>query len=123
MGICHTFEFYNFNRKVLLAYTEYLEVTENRFFSFGVTVNAHTEKIALILPIQTTLKGDKSARRSDQGHQALHALTSETLNKFFWRRTVRPGKLSSVTRAGWFATSGVQYASMFSVGFLDAFAA
>jgi len=62
MGICHTFEFYNFNRKVLLAYTEYLEVTENRFFSFGVTVNAHTEKIALVLPIQTALKGDKSAR-------------------------------------------------------------
>jgi hypothetical protein len=53
----HTLELDNFYRIVLLAYAENLEVAEDGFFSLSVTVNAYTEKIALILPIQPTLKG------------------------------------------------------------------
>lgn len=53
----HTFEFNDFNRKVLLAYAENLEIAKNGFFGLCVTVNTHTEKVALILPIQPTLKG------------------------------------------------------------------
>jgi hypothetical protein len=53
----HTLELDDFYRIVLLAYAENLEVAEDGFFSLGVTVNAYTEKIALILPIQPTLKG------------------------------------------------------------------
>ena len=45
-----------------------------------------------------------------------------TLKRFFCRRTSRLGKLETVTRAGWLATSGVQYASMFSLIFLELFA-
>ena len=104
--VYHTFELDDFHREVLLAYAENLEVAENGFFRLGVAVNAYTEKVALILPIQPTLK-----KRSAPGMNLatrLHIPTSETLNRFFWRRTVRAGKLSSVTRAGWLATSGVQ---------------
>src|SRR6266850_3417446 len=56
----HTLELNDFHRKVLLAYAENLEVAEDGFFSFGVTVNAYTEKVALILPIQPTLKGQSA---------------------------------------------------------------
>lgn len=102
----HTLELNDFHRKVLLAYAENLEVAEDGFFSFGVTVNAYAEKVALILPIQPTLKG-QSAPWANLGVR-LYIPTSETLNRFFWRRTIRPGKLINVTRAGWLATSGVQ---------------
>jgi len=51
----HTFELDNFNRKVLLAYTENLEIAENRSFRFCVSIDAYTEKVALILPIKATL--------------------------------------------------------------------
>ena len=53
----HTFELHDFYREVLLAYAENLEIAENGFFGLCVTVNTHTEKVALILPIQPTLKG------------------------------------------------------------------
>jgi hypothetical protein len=56
----HTFELNNFHREVLLAYAEYFEVAKNRFFSLGMAVNPDTEKVALILPIQPTLKGNAS---------------------------------------------------------------
>jgi len=53
----HTFELNDFHREVLLAHAENLEIAENGFFGLRVTVNTHTEKVALILPIQPTLKG------------------------------------------------------------------
>jgi hypothetical protein len=53
----HTFELNDFYREVLLADAENLEVAENGFFGLCVAINTHTEKVALILPIQSTLKG------------------------------------------------------------------
>ena len=54
---------------------------------------------------------------SSRDNVAKSRLTSDTLNKFFCRKIVRPGKLIKVTRAGWFCTSGVQYTSMLSRAF------
>ena len=53
----HTFELDDFYREVLLADAENLEIAENGFFGLCVAINTHTEKVALILPIQPTLKG------------------------------------------------------------------
>jgi hypothetical protein len=53
----HTFELNDFYREVLFAHAENLEIAENGFFGLCVTVNTHTKKVALILPIQPTLKG------------------------------------------------------------------
>ena len=105
-----TLELDHFDWEVLFPHAENLETAENRLFRLGMAVDTHAEKIALILPIQPTLDDcgcvSKYARRLDKCAASL--FTSETLNRFFWRRTARPGKLSSVTRAGWLDTSGVQ---------------
>ena len=56
-----TFEFDNFYWEVLLTYAEYFKVTKDRFFSFGMAVNPDAEKVALILPIQSALKGKRNS--------------------------------------------------------------
>ena len=94
----HTFELDNFYWEVLFAHAEYLEVAEHRFFSLGVAINPDTEEVAPILPIQPALK--ENAISYHRLTVCLYNPTSETLNKFFWQRTVRAGKLISVTRAG-----------------------
>jgi hypothetical protein len=96
----YTFELDNFYREVLFAHAEYLEVAKHRFFSLGVAVNPDTEEVAPILPIQPTLKENANQLPWTNRKAHLYNPTSETLNRFFWQRTVRVGKLISVTRAG-----------------------
>ena len=61
----HTFELDNFDREVLLTYAEYFKVAKDRFFSFGMAVNPDAEEVALILPIQSTLKGKRNSATID----------------------------------------------------------
>lgn len=97
----HTFELDNFYWEVLFAHAEYLEVTKHRFFSLGVAVNPDTKEVAPILPIQPALKENANQLPwINRKAPLLYNPTSETLNKFFWQRTVRTGKLIRVTRAG-----------------------
>ena len=96
----HTFQLDNFYWEVLFAHAEYLEVAKHRLFSLGVAVNPDTEEVTPILPIQPTLKEDANQLRWTDCKARLYNPTSDTLNKFFWQRTDREGKLISVTRAG-----------------------
>jgi hypothetical protein len=96
----HTFELNNFYWEVLFAHAEYLEVAKHRFFGLGVAVNPDTEEVAPILPIQPTLKENANELPWTNCKARLYNPTSETLNKFFWQRTDREGKLIKVTRAG-----------------------
>ena len=56
-----TFEFDDLDGEILLAYTEDLEVAEDRLLGFGMTVDFDTEEVALVLPVKFTLNGNPSA--------------------------------------------------------------
>ena len=51
----HTFQFNDFDWVVLFAYSENLEVTEDRLLRLCVTVDFDAEEVTLILPVEFTL--------------------------------------------------------------------
>lgn len=53
-----TLMFDDFDREVLVPHPEDLEVTEYGFLRLCVTVDLHAEEVALVLPVQLTLKKD-----------------------------------------------------------------
>jgi len=53
-----TLVFDNFDREILVPHPEDLEVTEYGFLRLCVTVDLHAKEVALVLPVQFTLKKD-----------------------------------------------------------------
>jgi len=53
-----TLMFDDFDREILVPHPEDLEVTEYGFLRLCVTVDLHAEEVALVLPVQFTLKKD-----------------------------------------------------------------
>jgi len=53
-----TLVFDDFNREILVPHLEDLKVTKYGFLRLCVTVDLHAEEIALVLPVQFTLKKD-----------------------------------------------------------------
>ena len=51
-----TFVFYDFNREILIPHSEDLKIAEDGFLRPCVTVDLHAEEVALVLPVQLTLK-------------------------------------------------------------------
>lgn len=76
-----TFELNNFHGKVLLLYSEDLQITKYGFLRFGVPIDFDAQIFTLVLPIKLTLKsiGKKKKDKQWNGKE----WTSETLNKFF----------------------------------------
>lgn len=46
----------DFDREILVPHSKDLKVTEYRFLRLRVTVDFHAEEVALVLPVQFTLK-------------------------------------------------------------------
>ena len=76
-----TFMFNDFDRKILIPYSEDLKITEYGFLRLCVTVDLHAEEVALVLPVQFTLL--KNGMSKLQGTTRRNVPTSDTLNKFF----------------------------------------
>jgi len=51
-----TFVFKDFDGEIFVLYSEDLEVTEYGFLRLCVAVDLHAEEVALVLPVQFTLK-------------------------------------------------------------------
>ena len=72
-GIC-TFELYNLDREIFFSYAEDLQVTEDGFLSFCMSINLHTQEVTLVLPVELTLQSCRSVycHKGDQsGHMPL----------------------------------------------------
>ena len=61
-AMSRTFQFHDFDREVLLTYSEYLQVAEYGLLSFGMPVNFDTQEVALVLPVKLTLPSPVSKR-------------------------------------------------------------
>ena len=57
-----TLQLNNFDREVLLAYTEDLEIAEDGLLGFGVAVDFDAQEIALVLPVELTLHEQERER-------------------------------------------------------------
>ena len=55
-AMSRTFQFHDFDREVLLTYSEYLQVAEYGLLSFGMPVNFDTQEVALVLPVELALR-------------------------------------------------------------------
>lgn len=91
-----TLQLDDLNREVLFSNPEDFQVAENGLLRLCMTVYLDAKEVALVLPIEFTLHQDMRRCRREKKRSR----TSETLNKFFWRRIARPGKLMTLTRAG-----------------------
>ena len=59
-----TLQLNNFDREVLLAYTEDLEVAEDGLLGFGMTIDFDAQEVALVLPVELTLHEQERERGS-----------------------------------------------------------
>ena len=92
---------------VLVAETEELEVAVLRLLRLGVTVDLDAKVVAVRLPVDLALRSRARVSFPAQSRKReRQRRTSWTLKRFFERRVVRLGRVMSVTRAGWLATSG-----------------